>query len=112
VKLAEVQPNVIISNYPWSGSVWVIDRETGKLVNTLVDHHHDLVRRLHLTADGKKLIVNPTLLSRRDRLFSAGGCMDDAEFVELQQWDAATWELDWVRIVPKAERWKLWNGAK
>lgn len=112
VKLAEVKPDTLFSNYPWSGSVWVIDRETGKVVKTLVDHHHDLVRRLHLTPDDKKVIVNPTLLSRRDRIFSAGGVGDDTEFVELQQWDAATWELDWVRIVPKVERWKIWNGAK
>lgn len=96
-----------------SGSVWVIDRESGKLVKTLIDRRRDLIRELHLTADGKKLIVQPTLTSRLDREFDHWGnpATPDAEFVELQQWDVATWELEWVKIVPKAERWKLWNGA-
>ncbi|MCU0703394.1 MAG: hypothetical protein MUF18_05320 [Fimbriiglobus sp.] len=104
------QKKYVVNAYPYSGSVWVIDRETGNLVKTLVDHRFDLVDRLHLKADGKKLIVNPSLPSRLDRTFG-GPIGEDAEFVELQQWDVATWELDWVKIVPKAERWKLWNGA-
>jgi len=105
----ELPPNSYRKTFQLSGSVWVIDRETGKLVKTLVDHRHDLVWRLHATPDGKKVIVNPTLPSRWDREF--GDPTADEEFVELQQWDAATWELDWVKIVPKGERWKLWNGA-
>ena len=96
-----------------SGSVWVIDRESGKLVKTIIDRRRDLIRDFRLTADGKKLIVQPTLTSRLDREFDHWGnpATPDEEFVELQQWDVATWERDWVKIVPKAERWKLWNGA-
>jgi predicted DNA-binding protein (UPF0251 family) len=97
-----------------SGSVWVIDRESGKLVKTLIDRRRDKVREMHLTADGKKLIVQPTLTSRLDREFDHFGnpATADQEFTELQQWDVGTWELDWVKIVPKPERWKLWNGAR
>lgn len=99
-------PDSYRNTFPYSGSVWVIDRQSGKLVKTLIDRRYDLVRSLHLTHDAKKLIVNPEFPSRWERRLES-----DAEFVELQQWDVATWELDWVKIVPKAERWKLWNGA-
>jgi RNA polymerase sigma factor (sigma-70 family) len=96
-----------------SGSVWVIDRESGKLAKTLIDRRRDLIREMHLTADGKKLIVQPLLTSRLDREFDYWGnpATADTEFVELQQWDVATWERDWVKIVPAAERWRLMSGA-
>jgi WD40 repeat protein len=95
-----------------SGSVWVIDRESGKLVKMLIDGRHDIVRRLHLSADGTKLIIIPTLPNRLDLDFVGSSPSNDAEFVELQQWDAATWQRDWVKIVPVAERWRLTSGAK
>lgn len=94
---------------PLSHGVWLVDRETGRLVKPLVEHRSHHTRGPSLTSDGKKLVFQVMLPSRMDR--DHGGWNEDAEFVELQQWDATTWELDWVKIVPKAERWKLWNGA-
>jgi WD40 repeat protein len=95
---------------PFSGSVWVIDRESGKVVKTLLEHRSDLIRSLSASADGKKVHLMLTLPSRY--AINHGGLNTDAEFVELQQWDVATWERDWVKIVPTAERWKLLGGAK
>jgi hypothetical protein len=94
---------------PYSYGVWLLDRETGKPVKPLIEHRSHPASGLSLSSVTKKLRVQLELPSRMDA--DHGGWNTDGEFLEAQQWDATTWERDWVKIVPKAERWKLWNGA-
>lgn len=104
-------PSDPFNSYRGSGSIWVIERESGKLLKTLIDRRHGVVRSVHRTADGKKMIVQPQMPSRLDRDFG-GPSREDEEFVELQQWDVATWERDWTKIVTVQEQWKLLGGAR
>jgi RNA polymerase sigma factor (sigma-70 family) len=92
--------------YTFSGNLWVINRESGKLVKTLIEDRTDLVRSAGVAADGKKLLVTLTIPSRTGTYLNT-----DDEFVEIQRWDTASWERDWVKFADKAERWKMLAGA-
>jgi RNA polymerase sigma factor (sigma-70 family) len=94
---------------PYSGTVWVIDRPTGKVVKALIEHRSHNVSQIRLSPDGRKLFVTLTLPSRMDR--DHGGWNWDDEFVEIQRWDTATWTRDWTKFADKAERWKVLAGA-
>ena len=94
---------------PYSYGVWLLDRETGKPVKPLVEHRSHPISGLSLSPDGKRLRVRLQLPSRMDG--DHGGWNSDAEFFEVQQWDATTWQRDWVKIVTPPDYWKQIGGA-
>ncbi len=94
---------------PYSYGVWLLDRETGKPVKPLIEHRSHPISGLSLSPDGKRLRVRLQLPSRMDG--DHGGWNSDAEFFEVQQWDATTWQRDWVKIVTPPDYWKQIGGA-
>lgn len=91
--------------YSASGFVWVIDPESGEVKKTLIRDRVGFVRDIELNRDGTKLLVRMPLPPRTRSVPS-----DDPPFVEVQQWDTATWTRDWVKMLDPAEAEKLRAG--
>jgi hypothetical protein len=82
------------------GCLWLIAPDTGKVEKVLLRGGMNLVSDIELTRDGAKLLVRTPLPPR-------GYEPEDPPFVEVRQWDTATWERDWVKVLDPTEAAKL-----
>ncbi len=73
------------------GYLWVIDRKTGEVENTLVANRSDYIRTLAMSPDGGKLYVPADRLAARA---IPRGAPPNPPY-EFQCWDTSTWEVSW-----------------
>ena len=83
------------------GYLWVIDRKSGEVEQTLVANRSDYIRTLAMSPDGKRLYVPAGSLSARVR--PPGAPFNPV--YEFQCWDTDTWEVSWsvTSLDPKSE---------
>jgi WD40 repeat protein len=73
------------------GYLWVIDRKSGEVENTLVANRSDYIRTLAMSPDGGKLYVPAGRLAARA---IPRGAPPNPPY-EFQCWDTSTWEVSW-----------------